>query len=541
MDTSEYRVESGEIEGQDKLAEEVSPPPGQPNSAEETPEEGPAEVEESQSPTLSQEETQEEMERSSKPLTTGQIVEGLIVHIDDDGALVDVGTKSEGHVAKEELAGGTTEDGKPLQVGDKISVYVVRPEDSDGHPVLSKKRADYDRVWRRVIEAHEDGSVLSAMVTDRVKGGLVVDLGLRGFLPASHVRTRNIHALDRFVGQSLKVKIIEVDRARKRVVVSHKNAVEEERARRRERTLANMEESKVYRGVVRRITNYGAFVDLGGVDGLLHITEMAWTRIDHPSQVVKVGDKIDVMVLRFDQEQNRISLGLKQILPDPWEEVPSKFKVNQIVKGTITRVVPFGAFIRVETGIEGIIPNSELSSDRSKKASDLLSAGDTVDVKIINIRPTERRMTLSLRQVEQAKERQQIKEYMRRQEDESRVTIGDLFGNVLAGTQAAQQGAQNGDEAASAQSEETSPESSGAEVAEEDAEYTEGNDETAVAETSAVSGEEQQQGEEAEPESEAAAAETTEDAGEEEQASPVSSEDALPSSESPAESEAEKD
>jgi 4-hydroxy-3-methylbut-2-enyl diphosphate reductase len=266
-----------------------------------------------------------------------------------------------------------------------------------------------------------------------------VDLGLRGFLPASHVRTRNVHALDRFIGQSLKVKIIEVDRARKRVVVSHKDAVEEERRRRRERTLGSIEENKVYRGVVRRITNYGAFVDLGGVDGLLHITEMSWTRINEPADVVKVGDKIDVMVLRFDRERGRISLGLKQILPDPWEDVPRRYKVGQVAHGAVTRVVPFGAFVRLESGIEGIIPNAELPGARGQRAGDLLATGQEVDVRIINIRPAERRMTLSLRQFEQAKERQQVKEYMQRQEGNGRVTIGDLFGSVLAGTQAAQQ------------------------------------------------------------------------------------------------------
>jgi 4-hydroxy-3-methylbut-2-enyl diphosphate reductase len=401
----------------------------------------PAEQVEDRAPTT--EETpprsQDEMEAAVAPLTRGQIVKGLIVHIDDDGALVDVGTKSEGHVEPGELAGGTTDDGKPLEVGDKISVYVVRPEDDEGRSVLSKKRADYERVWRRVIEAHEKGEVLSAMVTDRVKGGLVVDLGLRGFLPASHVRTRNVHALDRFIGQSLRVKIIEVDRGRKRVVVSHKNAIEEERRQRREKTLASLEENKVYRGVVRRITNYGAFVDLGGVDGLLHITEMSWTRIDNPSDVVKVGGKIDVMVLRLDRDRNRISLGLKQILPDPWEEVPKNYSVGQIVHGKVTRVVPFGAFVRLESGIEGIIPNAELPGERGKRAADVLSPGQEVDVKIVNIRSGKRRMTLSLRQFEQAKERQQIKDYMQRQEADSRVTIGDLFGSVLAGTQAAQQ------------------------------------------------------------------------------------------------------
>lgn len=376
--------------------------------------------------------SQETLEAPVKRLTTGQIVDGLIVQMDEHGAMVDVGTKSEGRLSAGELAGGTTEEGKPFEVGDRVSVYVVRAEGEDGSPVLSKKRADYERVWRRVTQAHERGDVLSAMVTDRVKGGLVVDLGLRGFLPASHVRTRNVHALDRFVGQSLKVKVMEIDRARKRVVVSHKKAIEEERQHRRERTLGSLEENKVYRGVVRRITDYGAFVDLGGVDGLLHITEMSWTRINHPSDVIKVGAKIDVMVLRFDRESKRISLGLKQILPDPWEDVQEHSRVGATVGGTVTRLVPFGAFVRLESGIEGIVPNAELPGERGQRAGDVLSTGQQIQVKIVSMRPGERRMTLSMRQAQQAKERAQLKEYMRQEEESSRVTIGDLFGTMLS-------------------------------------------------------------------------------------------------------------
>ena len=485
MDTPEYRTGAEQPEG---AKEQANRPEGE-------------------EPTLSQA-SQAEMEAQLAPLTAGQIVEGLIVQIDERGALVDVGTKSEGHITREDLADGTTEEGKPLEVGDRISVYVVRPEDDEGNPVLSKKRADYERVWWRVIEAHEKGEVLSAMVVDRVKGGLVVDLGLRGFLPASHVRTRNVHALDRFIGQSLKVKIVEVDRARKRVVVSHKNAVEDEREKRREKTLETLEENKVYRGVVRRITDYGAFVDLGGVDGLLHVTEMSWTRVNHPREVVQVGDRIDVMVLRYDREQNRISLGLKQILPDPWEEVPKHYKVGQIVAGTVTRVVPFGAFIKLEgTGIEGIIPNAELPGDRGKKAADVLSAGGKVEVKIVNIRPGERRMTLSLRQFEQAKERQQLKEFMQRQESSSRVTIGDLFGSVLADAHAA--ASQGAEEAESRRVEESK------------SRVTEGSDAADEARD---------------------AADEARDAQDEAQEDPASLEGAAySSSESPGESEAERD
>ncbi len=375
---------------------------------------------------------QNEMEAALSPLTKGQIVEGLIVQIDEQGALVDVGTKSEAHIPPSELGSTVHEDGTPLAVGDKVAVFVVRAEDDEGNPVLSKRMADYESTWFRLTKAFETGEVIASMVVDRVKGGLVVDLGVRGFLPASHVRIRNVHALDRLVGQSLRVKIIEVDRARKRVVVSHKDAVEEERDKRRDQTIATIKENEIYKGVVRRITDYGAFVDLGGVDGLLHVTEMSWTRIDHPSEVLKVGDKIDVMVLRFDPESNRISLGRKQILPDPWEEAKDRFKVGESVRGTVSRVVPFGAFVKMETGIEGIIPNSELPGGRGAKAQDMLKVGDKVEAKVVNVRPGERRMTLSLRQIQQQEERRELQSYMDRQADTSRVTIGDLVGNVLS-------------------------------------------------------------------------------------------------------------
>jgi small subunit ribosomal protein S1 len=374
---------------------------------------------------------QEALEASLRPLKSGEIVSGLVVHMDEHGALVDVGTKSEGLVPPQELRRAGDSESQ-VAVGDRIDVYVLRTESEDGHMVLSKKRADYEWVWRQVIEAHEKGEVMSAMVVDRVKGGLVVDLGLRGFLPASHVATRNVHALDRFVGQSLRLKIIEVDRARKRVVVSHRQAVQEERQQRREATLASLEEGEVRKGVVRRITDYGAFVDLGGVDGLLHVTEMAWTRVRHPSDVVKPGQKIDVMVLKFDHEAEKISLGLKQILPDPWQHVAEKYAVGEVVSGRVTRLVPFGAFVQLEDGIEGVIPTAELGQQRVSSPSDVLAEDQPVQTKIVAIRPGERRMTLSLRQVQQDKERREYQEYQQRQREASRVTLGDLVGDVLS-------------------------------------------------------------------------------------------------------------
>lgn len=364
------------------------------------------------------------------PLKSGDIVSGLVVHVDDQGVLVDVGTKSEGLIPQSDLAGERGEPSQQLAVGDRIDVYVVRTETAEGGLLLSKRKADYENVWRGVIEAYEHGGTVSAMVTDRVKGGLVVDLGLRGFLPASHVATRNVRALDRFVGQSLKMKIVEVDRARKRVVVSHRLAVEEERKEKREKTLAALEEGQVRKGVVRRVTDYGAFVDLGGIDGLLHVTEMSWSRVRHPSDVVKPGEKIEVLILKFDRDAGKVSLGLKQILPDPWQHVAEHYSVGDIVTGRVTRVVPFGAFVQLEGGIEAIIPNSEVG--RGAKAEESLAVDQEVQTKIIAMRPPERRMTLSIRHVQQDKERKQLRDYMDQQKDAGRVTVADLVGDVFS-------------------------------------------------------------------------------------------------------------
>jgi ribosomal protein S1 len=377
-------------------------------------------------------------EATFRALSTGDIVPGTVVHVDDEGALVDVGTKSEGIIPTHELGAPSEKGEHPVAVGDRIDVYVVRPEGVAGQTILSKKRADYERVWNRVTQAHEDGEVLGAMVTERVKGGLVVDLGLRGFLPASHVVTRNVYALDRFVGQTVRIKVLEVDKTRKRVVVSQRLAVEEERSKRRQNTIESLEEGQVRKGIVRRITDYGAFVDLGGVDGLLHVTEMDWIRVKHPSEVLKPGQRIDVMVLKFDREQQKVSLGRKQILPDPWQHVQDRYKVGDVVEATVTRVVPFGAFVMLEGGIEGIIPSAELSHERGGRPQDVVALDDKVRVKILTIRPGERRMTLSRRHAEFEAEKKEYETYAERQDQMGRITLGDLVGDRLRGAPAAQ-------------------------------------------------------------------------------------------------------
>lgn len=335
-----------------------------------------------------------------RTLHEGDVVRGVVVHLDREGVLVDVGTKSEGLIPPNELS---REPGRrPEQIvrpGEEVDVFVLSAGDDESDQIiLSKKRADFEKAWDRVIEAQRAGETLNARVTERVKGGLVVDLGIRGFVPASHVGSGQARNLEKYVDTMLPLKVIEVDRERRKVVLSHRLATEEERQAQRDETLATLAEGQVRQGVVRRITDYGAFVDIGGVDGLLHISEMSWTRIKHPNEVLKVGDEIQVMVLKTNLEQGRISLGLRQILPDPWTEAQERYQPGDLVQGAVTRLVPFGAFVQLDGGLEGIVPNSELSVRRVNKPEDVVDVGDRVEVKILEIRPEERRLTLSIRQ-----------------------------------------------------------------------------------------------------------------------------------------------
>jgi small subunit ribosomal protein S1 len=338
-----------------------------------------------------------------RTLNEGDLVRGTVIHLDREGVLVDVGTKSEGLIPPHEMSreSGRRADSLP-KVGDEIDVLVLSADDEEtGQIILSKKRADFEKAWDRVIEAQRVGETLIARVTERVKGGLVVDLGIRGFVPASHVGSGQARNLEKYVDVELPLKVIEVDRDRRKVVLSHRLATEQERQAQRDETLKTLAEGQVRPGVVRRITDYGAFVDIGGVDGLLHISEMSWTRIKHPSEVLKVGDEIQVMVLKTNLEQGRISLGLRQILPDPWTEAQEKYHPGDILQGSVTRLVPFGAFVQVEGGLEGIVPNSELDVRRVSKPEDVVQVGDSVEVKVLEIRPEERRLTLSIRQAQE--------------------------------------------------------------------------------------------------------------------------------------------
>jgi ribosomal protein S1 len=369
----------------------------------------------------------ESMDAAPVELKEGQIVVGTVIAIDPAGVLVDVGAKLEGYIPRSEFAS----EGDMPKPDDKVEVAVVRVDNEHDKIRLSKRRADFERVWNELEELAKTQGIVEATVTERVKGGLRVDVGVPGFVPASHVGTRNVRNLERFVGRALRLKVLEADRASKKVVLSHRELVEEEREERRKDTLAHLEVGAICEGKVRNITNYGAFVDLGGVDGLLHVTEMSWTRVSHPSEVVHVGDTVRVVVLEIEDSGNRISLSMRQILPDPWKEAAAKLKINSIVKARITRVVRTGAFAQLlEAGIEGFIPIRELSERRIGEPSEVVQVGQEVDLRILEIRKEARRMSLSLVGAEQEKEREQYRQFMDAQVSD-RPTLGDRFGAVL--------------------------------------------------------------------------------------------------------------
>ena len=362
-----------------------------------------------------------------------QIVKGTVVRVDNEGILVDVGAKSEGLIPPKELA-RRGEGPEQISVGDRIDVMVMRVEGEEGNILLSKKRADFHVAWERIIEVHQSGKILHAMVVDKVKGGLVVDLGVRGFVPGSHVDLSQAKGrrFEWFVGQSLPLKVIEVDRPKARVILSHRLAAEEERLRRKDTLFSTLEEGQVVEGTVKRITDFGAFVDLGGVDGLLPISEMAWMYIKHPSEVVRRNQRLRLMVLRVDREAGKISLGLKHLLDDPWQEVSDRHAVGDLVRGKIVRLVPSGAFMRLrDREIDAFIPISELAEKRVGKVDEAVQPGQAVEAIIIEIRAEERRMIVSLRRAARERERKRVREYMQTQEDEGRVTIGDLAGELL--------------------------------------------------------------------------------------------------------------
>lgn len=336
--------------------------------------------------------------QETRRLSKGDRIEATIIQVTKDRVFVDLGTKSEGVVPLNELTEENVDSAEGLfKVGDKINVVVLRTDGGDGYPIASKKKADFDAAWLRVVDAFNEGVMITAPVVDRVKGGLVVDVGVRGFVPATHVGNGKLRNLDKYVGESLELKVIEIDKERKKVVLSNREAEEKRREEVKDRIFSDKKVGEVLEGTVRRLTDYGAFVDLGGVDGLLHISEMSWMRINHPKEVLKEGQKINVMVLKLDPNVGKISLGLRQVLPDPWNEIKENYKIGQKLTVKIGRMVASGAFVKLPEGAEAFLPISEISHRRIGKPQDVLAEDQEVELTVIDLRPDERRMVLSLK------------------------------------------------------------------------------------------------------------------------------------------------
>ncbi len=336
-------------------------------------------------------------EGSMGKISEGEIVRGRVVHIKDNEVSVDIGFKSEGTVPLGEF---TNKD--DLKVGDEIEVFLESVENKDGQLVLSRKRADFMRIWERVTKSFETGEVLQGRCVRRIKGGIVVDLlGIDAFLPGSQIDVRPVRDFDAFIGRTLDFRVVKINHPSENVVVSHKVLVEEEMSGQRQAIIEKLEKGQVLQGTVKAITDFGVFVDLGGVDGLVHITDLSWGRINHPSEIVKLDQQIDVVVLDFDQEKKRISLGYKQLQPHPWENIETKYPVGTKVLGKVVSLADYGAFVEIEKGIEGLIHISEMSwTQHIKHPSQVVSMGQMLDAVILSLDKDNKKLSLGIKQLE---------------------------------------------------------------------------------------------------------------------------------------------
>ena len=334
---------------------------------------------------------------SLNSLIPGSIVKGTVIEIRDNNVVVDIGGKSEGVVPASEFA-----DVSEIQIGDEIEVYLEKAEDRNGAPVISYDKAQQKKNWETIVAECKEGSVMPGRVKAKVKGGLIVSMGIDAFLPASQIDVQPPKNLDQYIGQTYDFKILKINLERKNLVISRRELIEEQRNEKRRALLEEVKPGDVRRGVVKNITDYGAFVDLDGLDGLLHITDMSWGRISHPSEVLKVGEEIDVMIIEIDRERERVSLGLKQCTPNPWDSIEKKYPVGSKVHGKVVNLVQYGAFVELEQGVEGLVHVTELSwTKRITKPSDVLKIGQEVDAVILGINKEEQKISLGSRQLEQ--------------------------------------------------------------------------------------------------------------------------------------------
>ena len=345
----------------------------------------------------SREELEQLYEESLKHIQEGEIVRGRVVHIGRDSVLVDVGYKSEGIIDLDEFP----DQGRHLRVGEEVDVLLEEKEDSEGQVILSKEKANRIKIWDDISKKYDNNDVVDGVVVARIKGGLTVDIGLKAFLPGSQIDLRPVRNLDKLIGERLQMRIIKLNKRRGNIVLSRRVLLEEERQRAKEKTLASLAEGQIIEGVVKNITEYGAFIDLGGIDGLLHITDMSWGRVSHPSELFAIGDKVRVMVLKFDQEHERVSLGLKQMTPDPWMDVAEKYPETSRVSGKVVSITDYGAFVELEEGIEGLVHVSQMSwARRTRHPSKIVNIGDTIEAVVLSVDKDKKRISLGMKQIE---------------------------------------------------------------------------------------------------------------------------------------------
>jgi small subunit ribosomal protein S1 len=335
-------------------------------------------------------------------INEGEVVHGKVVRVDKDEVLVDIGYKSEGVIPVAELSiRRSINPSDEVNIGDEIDALVLTKEDAEGRLILSKKRARFEMAWKAIETSAESGQPVNGKVIEVVKGGLILDLGVRGFLPASLVDIRRVQDLDEFLGKELRAKVIELNRSRNNVVLSRRAVLEDERKEMRQAILDKLQPGDVVEGQISNIVDFGAFVDLDGMDGLIHISELSWSHVNHPSEVLEIGQTVKVKVLDIDRERQRISLGLKQTQTDPWQQVLDSYGEGDVVQGRVTKVVTFGAFIEILPGVEGLVHISELAQHHVENPREVVSQGDVVNAKIIEVDAERRRLSLSLKRVEE--------------------------------------------------------------------------------------------------------------------------------------------
>jgi small subunit ribosomal protein S1 len=335
------------------------------------------------------------------PFDEGDVVSGQVVRIDNDEVLVDIGYKSEGVIPSNELSIRKSVDpSDEVELGEEVDALVLTKEDQDGRLILSKKRARFEKAWRKIEAAAESGEPVIGTVIEVVKGGLIIDLGVRGFLPASLVDIRRVPNLDEYMGRGIECKVIELNRSRNNVVLSRRAVLEEERKEQRTEILNRLQPGLIVEGQISNIVEFGAFVDLNGIDGLIHISELSWSHVNHPSEILSIGDTVAVKVLDIDRDRQRISLGLKQTQEDPWQRVVDTYRVGDELEGAVTKVVTFGAFVEILDGVEGLVHISELAGHHVENPREIVHPGDNVRVKILEIDSERRRLSLSVKRVE---------------------------------------------------------------------------------------------------------------------------------------------